>query len=370
MAPNDVGVQTRLASVRMGMGDPDAAMGDLEHTLELAPKLPAVSEALFFAALATGDTNKASEALDKIRAAQGQTEVVGNLEGLFKLAQIDFPGAKATFTDLVQKYPDFMPGEDQSRPRRDHDRRPCRRRSDPDRRAGQTADRRTRPDDGGIRLRSDKQAGRSGRRAGARPSSRSEPDAYHRDPGGCLHSFRHGPEGTRSRGSRNRARTHSTDILEPACGCTTRPGAEEGRPGDLHPTFSSKTRNFVGARRQLVALLIEAGDFESARNVLTAGIAANPRRLSVVSGLRHGRPEVDRGIDAALATADRLQSQDRDFPGIKALKGDIYLAANRPADAVAAYTEANNAAPSSLLVTRLAGALLRSGPPETPARCC
>ena len=71
MAPNDVGVQTRLASVRMGMGDPDAAVGDLEHTLELEPKMPAVSEALFFAALATGDTNKASEALDKIRAAQG-----------------------------------------------------------------------------------------------------------------------------------------------------------------------------------------------------------------------------------------------------------------------------------------------------------
>ena len=56
-----------------------------------------------------------------------------------------------------------------------------------------------------------------------------------------------------------------------------------------------------------------------------------------------------------------MQSEDRNFPVIKALKGDIYLAANRPTDAVAAYTEANNAAPSSLLVTRLAGALLRAG---------
>jgi predicted Zn-dependent protease len=66
------------------------------------------------------------------------------------------------------------------------------------------------------------------------------------------------------------------------------------------------------------------------------------------------------GMDAALATAERLQSQDRDFPGIKALKGDVYLAANRPVDAVNAYTEANNASPSTLLVTRLASALLRS----------
>ena len=41
----------------------------------------------------------------------------------------------------------------------------------------------------------------------------------------------------------------------------------------------------VGARRQLVALLIEAGDFESARSVITAGIAADPAQLPAVSGL-------------------------------------------------------------------------------------
>ncbi len=111
LAPNDIGVQTRLASVRMGMGDVDTAMGDLEHTLELAPKLPAVGEALFFAALATGDTAKAGEALARIRAAQGSTDVVGNLDGLFKLAQIDFTGAKEVFTGLVQKYPDFTPAK-------------------------------------------------------------------------------------------------------------------------------------------------------------------------------------------------------------------------------------------------------------------
>jgi putative PEP-CTERM system TPR-repeat lipoprotein len=118
--------------------------------------------------------------------------------------------------------------------------------------------------------------------------------------------------------------------------------------------------NVIGARRQLVALLIEAGDFESARNVITAGMASSPRNYQ----LYQDYVMIDlksTGMDAALATADRLQSQDHDFPGIKALKGDIYLAANRPADAVAAFTEANNAAPSSLMVTRLAGALLRSG---------
>ena len=101
LAPNDVGVQTRLATVRMGMGEPNAAMGDLEHTLELAPKLPAVGEALFFAALATGDMTKTADALDKIKAAEGDTPVVENLTGLLHLAKLDVPDARKTFTDLT-----------------------------------------------------------------------------------------------------------------------------------------------------------------------------------------------------------------------------------------------------------------------------
>jgi predicted Zn-dependent protease len=116
----------------------------------------------------------------------------------------------------------------------------------------------------------------------------------------------------------------------------------------------------VGARRQLVALLIAVGDFESARNVVTAGIAAKPRDYQ----LYQDYVQIDLkslGMDAALATADRLQAQDRDFPAISALKGDIYLAANRPGDAVTAYIEANDAAPSTLLITRLGVALLRAG---------
>ena len=80
-------MQTRLASVRMGMGEPDAAMGDLEHTLELAPKLPQVGEALFFAALATGDMHKTADALAKVKAAEGDTDVVQNLDGLLQARQ-------------------------------------------------------------------------------------------------------------------------------------------------------------------------------------------------------------------------------------------------------------------------------------------
>ncbi len=111
LAPHDVGIQTRLASVRMSMGEPGAAMGDLEHTLELAPTLPQVGEALFFAALATGDLTKTADVLAQIKAAEGDNVIVENLEGLYELAKLDLPGAHDAFTAVMQKHPNFLPAQ-------------------------------------------------------------------------------------------------------------------------------------------------------------------------------------------------------------------------------------------------------------------
>ena len=362
LAPNNVGVQTRLASVRMGMGDVDTAMGDLEHTLQLAPKMPAVGEALFFAALATGDTSKAADALAKIKAAEGPTEVVSNLDGLFKLAQIDFPGAKAVFADLVQKDPDFVPAKINL--------------ARVDIMMGDKAE--------ADKILTDVLS----KQPAAEPAlsmmvsgdvqANKVPDAV------SLLEHAHTSDPTNNRvivtlgdlyirqgaaqkaldlvSAEKGANATTPDILSlQAAGYLALGQKKEAR--DVYTAILKQDGSIVGARRQLVALLVDAGDFDSARNVVSAGIALNPRDYQ----LYQDYVMIDlksTGIDAALATADRLQSQDRDFAGIKALKGDIYLAANRPADAVAAYTEANNAAPSSLLVGRLAGALLRARRPD------
>ena len=61
------------------------------------------------------------------------------------------------------------------------------------------------------------------------------------------------------------------------------------------------------------------------------------------------------GLDAALAQPNGCMAQDQDFPELRALKGDVYQMANRPVDAVAAYTEAAKATPSSLLTDRRRG---------------
>ena len=348
------------------MGDADTAMGDLEHTLELAPKLPAVSEELFFAALATGDTAKAADALAKIRAAQGQPEIVGNLEGLFKLAQIDFAGAQATFADLMQKYPDFTPakinlarvdimlGDKASAEKILNDILTKQPTSEP----ALT-----------MMVSSAVQANKLPQAIDLlEQAHKAEPDKTRVTVVlGDLYiragSAQKALDLAAAEKSTNAA---STDIL------SLRAAAQLalGQKKDARATYEEilkQDNQVVGARRQLLALLVDAGDFETARNVITAGIAANPRDYQMYQDY----VMVDlksTGMDAALATADRLQSQDREFPGIKALKGDIYLAANRPADAVTAYTEANNAAPSTLLVTRLASAQMRSGHPDDASK--
>ncbi|HQT78328.1 MAG TPA: PEP-CTERM system TPR-repeat protein PrsT [Rhodopila sp.] len=359
LAPNDVGVQTRLASVRMGMGDVDTAMGDLEHTLELAPKLPAVSEELFFAALGTGDMKKAGEALEKIRAAQGDNEIFGNLEGLYKFAQIDFVGAQQIFEGLVKKYPDFTPAKiNLARVKMMLGDNAAAEKLLGDILAQQ-------PDASpalGILVSDYVQHNQL-------PEAIAVLERAHTaDPTLVQTTATLGDvyirAGTPQKAldlalSEKGANASTTGILSVRAAALLALGQKK-QARDVYEQIVKQDPHVVGARRQLVALLIDAGEFESARNVLTAGMSANPTDYQ----LYQDYVMVDlksTGIDSALATADRLQSEAHDFPAVRALKGDVYLAANRPSDAVAAFQEAFKAAPSNLLVTRLANALLRAG---------
>ena len=359
MAPNDVGLQTRLASARMGMGDVDAAVGDLEHTLQLVPKAPAVGEALFFASLASGDMDKAADALAKVKGLQGDTEVTGNLEGLLHLARTELPQAQATFTALTDKYPDFSPAK--------------------------------------VNL------ARVVAMLGDQPRAEAllaevlakNPTAEPALTMAVFYKLQNGrmAEATDMMQKAHAAAPASTNLTVNLGELYIRDGKPQkaldlalaekppvsssveifslkaaaylalGQKKEARDTYAELLKqdaNILGARRQLVALQIEAGDFEAARATLTAGIAVNPRNYQLYQDLAM----IDlksTGVEAALTTADRLQGQDRDFAELRALKGDLYLAANRPGDAVDAFQKEYEANPSSMLVTRLAGAEMRAG---------
>ncbi|MFL5254415.1 MAG: tetratricopeptide repeat protein [Rhodopila sp.] len=344
LAPNDVGLQTRLASVRMGMGDPDAAMGDLEHTLSLAPKLPAVGEALFFAALATGDMGKARDALAKIRTAEGQNDVVGNLDGLYQMAELNLPAARDTFAGLVEKYPDFVPAKINL--------------ARVSLMLGDTA-----AAEKTLRSVLDKQPAldpaltmlstiyRQNNRAADAIALFEK--AHQADPSNirvtvplaelCLRA--NDPQKAMDLISAEKPPNSDTVQILSAKAATLLALGQKSAARDAYEQILKQDPNIVGARRQLVAIMLESGDFDSARNVITAGIAASARNYQLYQDLVMIDLKAT-GVDAAQSTADRLIAQDRDFGDLRALKGDLYMAANRAVDAVQAYQDANKASPA------------------------
>jgi putative PEP-CTERM system TPR-repeat lipoprotein len=359
MAPNDVGLQTRLASARMGMGDVDAAMGDLEHTLQLVPKAPAVGEALFFASLASGDMDKAADALAKVKEMQGETEVTGNLEGLLHLARTELPEAKTTFEALIKKYPDFSPAKVNLA-------RIVAMLGDQPRAETLLADVLTKdPTSEPALTMAIFYKMQNGRVADAITIMQKAHAAAPTNPGmtanlGELYIRNGEPQKALDLALAEKApMATAVEIYSLKAAAYLALGRKK-EARDTYTDLLKQDANIVGARRQLVALEIEAGDFEAARGVLTEGIAANPTNYQLYQDLAM----IDlksTGVEAALATADRLLGQDRDFADLRALKGDLYLAANRPNDAADAYQKESQAHPSSMLTVRLAGALMRSG---------
>jgi len=359
LAPNDVGVQTRLATVRMGMGEPNVAMGDLEHTLELAPKQPGVGEALFFAALATGDMTKTADALEKIKAAEGDTPVVENLTGLLYLARLDVPDARKTFTDLTVAHPDFVPAQINLA-------RVLAMQGDgPGAEKVLTGilDKQPASQPSLSMLASD--YAQSNRLPGAVTLLER---AHKAQPNDALITASLGDLYIRS-GNAQKALDLAVQtkgalaLSDPILGLTAASQLALGQRDRARDTYSQLLKQDptnLGVRRRLVGLLVDAGNYDTARNVVKAGIAANPRNYQLL--LDYALIDLRAtGVDAALSTVNNLISQDREFTAALALKGDIYLAANRPDDAVKAFQDAMTESPSTMFLSRLIGAQMRAG---------
>ena len=123
----------------------------------------------------------------------------------------------------------------------------------------------------------------------------------------------------------------------------------------------------IDAARRLADLLVRARDGDAARAVLRHGLAAlpgNPALLQALVGvdLRLG------GLDAALATAAALARDPAQQPAARLLKGALYMSAQRPAEAAAAYQAELEADPSGRLAVATAIALNNAGRPADAQR--
>lgn len=350
--------RAQIGAMMLDAGQPDEAATALESALAADPKQPQIAEAWFLASLKTGDLNRTAEALKKIHDFQGDTPQTGNLDGLMKMARLDLPGARAAFETILRDNPDFVParinlarllGMQGDMPAEEKvlsemldkaaDAQPA---------LGMMAD---------LLLRSgrvDQAVALMERAHQAAPKNllltQQLGDLYVRTgkPQKALDlvapANSNSPVDTQLLGVQAAAQL----VLKQA---------DQAR-STLTRIVNEQPRN-IAARRQLVALLVDANDLEGARNLIKAGMSAMPDAYQLkldyaLVDLKSG------GLKAAVETAKAIQDQNRADPAARALIGDLYMAADQPAEAANAYKMAATETPSQLLVLRQAGALQRA----------
>ncbi|MBO0710067.1 MAG: PEP-CTERM system TPR-repeat protein PrsT [Acetobacteraceae bacterium] len=358
LAPDDPQMRGRLAASRLAMGDADAAVSDLEKALEIAPKQTSIGAELFFAQLETGDFNRAADAIARIRKAQGDTPVVQNLDGVLKLSELDLSGAKAEFERIVAASPGFVPARLN---------------------LSRIAAMEGRNDDAQVLLRgilekdpaSEPALGMlvgilagQGKTADAaallQRASRVAPDV--RFTVGLADFYSRTGEPTKAIAllEQDQPKLKASELL---LGALARAQMVAGQKADARSSYSQIVMldpRALEARLQLIALLVEGGDFEAARNVVRDGLRAMPENIQLLKAYIAIDNKAG-GFERALATADQLRGQISDTPDAQALRGDVYMTAKRYDEAANAFAAELARRPSAFLLERLAGAQLAGG---------
>lgn len=361
LAPKNAALRLQLGEAQMRTGNTAAAVADLEKSLQLAPSTPA-GEALAMTEMGSGNWKGALAAADKLQKAQPDSPVAGNLKGVIKLARFDLDAARAIFTQLSQKYPDFLPArlnlarvaELQGKPEEAErilaailDKQPANavaltryvhlllRNGQPDRalaaaqRAHQAA-----PADKGITAGLIDLYIQLGHKNKALLLAQQESGSN--EPGNV-----------------------------PLIAARARAELAAGRKGDAAQSLRrliAITPANIAQRRSLAAVLLSSGDAAGARQAIDAALKIAPHNAQLVAD----RLAIDlktSGLAAALADAAQLQKSDPGLPTAPALPGDVYMAAKQYAKADDAYQAAFRQAPSTMLVLRLARAKTALGQP-------
>jgi putative PEP-CTERM system TPR-repeat lipoprotein len=350
----------RIARLRLGIGDAGGAETELARSLELTPEQAGLGEQLVLAALAAGDVNKAAAEVEKLRQQPAADPVRnGNLLGLVRLRQFDLDSARAAFEGVL---------------------------------AGK-------PDDAAARLNLAKVLALQGHGAEAEKLLLALLD---KEPANVpALSMIAGILTAEHKADLLTARIEAAHQAVPNnLGLTVAlvdllanngearkayelldalPKEQAGLPGLLfargrlqealgmdreaqdtyHQVLAANPTNLETYRR-LADLLVRAKDMSQARAVLLKGVEASPGNLPLLQtvvalDLRNG------GLDAALATAAELAQNPANLPAARLLKGDLYMAVKRYADAAAAFQAELGANPSGTLAVATALALHSAG---------
>ena len=361
LAPDNVGVNMRLANARLRVGETDAAIVDLERSLRLAPGDTTVSEQLFAASLATGDLSRAAEALDRIKASLGDTPTVGNLEAVLLMARVDLDAARVRLADVIRRSPDFtlakfnlarlalLEGKHAESEQLLADILSANPSSDPALTMYV----------GGL-----VGGGKISQAIEVLERARAEVPANHRMTAALADLHVRSGDGRKALaliGEDTKASLLATDLLA----ARARAQLGLGQVKDARDTYAElldRDRGNLDVRRILAGVILRIGDVESVRNVLQAGLKIDPQAFPLMQDLVAVEFRIG-GIEPALVTAEKFERLNSDFPPARALRGDVYMAAKRWDEAIAVYAKALREFqhPPTVLIIRLGTAQYASG---------
>jgi putative PEP-CTERM system TPR-repeat lipoprotein len=366
IAPDNADILTRLAAIRLGLGDAAGAAKDLEQSVEMSPKRVDASEALIVAALANGEVDRAAAALDRVKQTGVRSENIGILEGMVRTGQLNFEAAKAAYANVLREYPASV------RARMNLARMAMLEakgteaeqylveilRQEPANEAALNVLLQLLIADGKL----DRAIGYVETARAAAPGNVGITvllaDLY----------------------LRNREARKALDMVEAAqkdqppspalIMARARAQVALGLVREAQEAFRvvlANNPNDANARRALVELMLRDNSAEAAKALLRDGLAQSPGNPALLQtlvaiDLREG------GADKALATLAELRQDPRNVPGTRGLRGDILMSANRHQEAAQAYIDEAKETPTADLVQRTVAALNAGGRQAESAR--
>ena len=366
LAPNNTSILMRLASVRLATGDSAGAANDLQHSLEIAPQRTDAAEALVTAALSAGDIDKAVLALAQVKKQEGDSEAVGNLGGLIRMAQVDLGGAADAFRDTIKRFPKSA----QSRIN-----------------LARVLMVQNQPKDAAQVLKEVLQQEPTNLTAlttmvpillaqgetqqavaametahGADPLNPSVTAAL----AGLMIQTNQTQKALDRVNANLKERSTNTELLAMRARLELILGHADAARDNYRQILDQEPGN-VAIRRALVEQLLALNDTDGAKALLMEGLRAQPGDADLLRSYLGITMRVD-GLNAALAAAGRLAADPANQPAGRLLKGDVYVSAGRFADAINAYSDEIRTEPSSDLVLRLANARSAAGQPDQAAQ--
>lgn len=358
-APDDPRVLAGLGLSQLRQGDVSAGLDTLERSAQREPPPAALSDALFNAALDSGDLDRAAAALTRRRAQDGETEAVRSMAAALLLARGDVSGAAEALRTLSAEFPNSVgpkvglarlmliqgqPQDAEATLGAVLSREPAnlaalttqllvwvpQRRFADGLRATEAAEAAA-PDDPRL------------------TAMRADLLLLSGDAKGALAVLE----------ARQRARGAEPELLEVLARAQAAGGDAAGALG-TYASVLRRTPADVRARMSQVNLLLRDKKVEEARGALTEALAAAPGQpefmLPLVTLDAHSK-----GLDAGLATADALRADPANMPAAAPLRGDLLLQAGQPDRAAQAFRAEYQAGPSKALVLRLVSAEAAAG---------